>query len=348
MSESILKRHYKGRFAPSPTGPLHKGSLLTALASYLDAKGHQGQWLVRIEDIDQTRCKAQWSSIILEQLQHFGLLSDEPIVYQTQRLSLYQQAFQKLLDFELIYPCSCSRKQIQDDWAHQSRSPSNESDGLQLPVYSGRCRKQAADPSKPCAWRLHVAKAKQYGLISEHQKFQHSIDIKSLSQEQAIIQWQDRLLGLQSQAIVQEVGDFVVRRADGLFAYQLAVVVDDLEQGITDIVRGQDLLDNTARQLLLQSCLRPSSPTDTTPGNQTANWKYLHVPLVLHTDGKKLSKQNGAQALDLHQDPMLALNEVALLLGLPAQDRKTKIQTALHNWLPYWRQKYIFGKVLSY
>jgi glutamyl-Q tRNA(Asp) synthetase len=185
------------------------------------------------------------------------------------------------------------------------------------------------------AWRLKSDLA--FAIWQNQNHKQNSAD---QTQENSLLNWHDRLLGDQSQNLVNEVGDFVVRRADGLFAYQLAVVVDDIQQGVTDIVRGQDLVDNTARQLALYACLSQESYTSTS--SPLPPWRYMHIPLVLHTDGEKLSKQNGAQALNTHENPLIALNEAALFIGLPSQELCTNTSTALQNWTLYWYQKYIF------
>lgn len=317
---------YKGRFAPSPTGPLHAGSLLTALASYLDAKAHGGQWIIRIEDIDSTRCQDQWSQAILHQLDFYGLRSDEEVVYQSKRLPLYQKAFEQLQQLNLIYPCSCSRKQIQLYLENQTQHPQH------LAIYLGPCKTQAAKPNHAWAWRLRSDAAVAMWQ-NKNLQTQANSNLKN-----SCILWQDRLLGEQSQDLIHEVGDFVIKRSDGLFAYQLAVVVDDLDQGITDIVRGQDLADNTARQLALLSCL-------STTAKVLPIWRYFHCPLVLHTDGEKLSKQNGAKPLSTTENPLIALNCAALQLGLPTQALHIPLATALVNWTLNWHQKIAFEKI---
>ncbi|MDN3920170.1 tRNA glutamyl-Q(34) synthetase GluQRS [Roseateles violae] len=259
---------YIGRFAPSPTGPLHAGSLVAALASWLDARAHGGRWLLRIEDVDLPRCAPGNDEIILGQLARCGLLPDEPPVWQSRRGDLYAQALQRLVDAGLAYGCACSRKDI------AALAPPTRHGEL---VYPGTCR--AGTGGRPArAWRLRTAGA-------------------------GCIEWQDRRLGRQRQDLEREVGDFVLKRADGLWAYQLAVVVDDAEQGISDIVRGEDLADNTPRQVFLQRLLGLPTP------------RYLHTPLVLGANGEKLSKQNGAAALAL-EDPVAALRAAAAVLGL--------------------------------
>lgn len=263
---------YRGRFAPSPTGPLHAGSLVAALASWLDARAHEGVWLVRIEDVDKPRCVPGADQDILRQLALCGLLPDEEPVWQSGRGAIYQEALDRLVAAGQAYPCACSRKDIELAW--QARGVERPRHG-EL-VYPGTCR-DGLHGRAARAWRFRVPDA---GLA-----------------------WSDRRLGLQRQDVATEVGDFVLKRADGLFAYQLAVVVDDAAQGITDIVRGEDLADNTPRQLLLQRALGIAPP------------RYLHTPLVLGANGEKLSKQNGAAPLDL-SDPPRAVATAARALGL--------------------------------
>lgn len=264
---------YRGRFAPSPTGPLHDGSLVAALASWLDARAHGGAWLVRIEDVDSPRCPPGTGELILGQLAALGLHPDEPPVWQSRRGDRYQAALDRLIASGQAYGCACTRAEIAAAY-ERSLGPRPKHGEL---VYPGTCRHGThGRPAR--AWRFRV---------------------------QGRIDWQDRRLGMQSQQLDTEVGDFVLRRADGLWAYQLAVVVDDAEQGITDIVRGEDLADNTPRQIALQRALGLPTP------------RYLHTPLVLAADGHKLSKQNGAAALDLG-DPAARLREAAARLGLQA------------------------------
>ena len=269
---------YTGRFAPSPTGLLHAGSLVAALASWLDARAHGGRWLVRIEDVDTPRCVPGADPAILQQLAACGLAPDGPVLWQSQRGEHYAAALQNLVNQGWAYPCGCSRKEIESAQAVARHSAA---------VYPGTCREGLK--GKPArAWRLNV------------QAVQTALGLP------AITHWRDRRLGPQQQNVCAEVGDFVLRRADGLWAYQLAVVVDDAEQGVSHVVRGEDLADNTARQIVLQQALGLPTP------------QYLHTPLVLGADGEKLSKQNGALALDL-TDPLKALGQAAQVLGLPAQ-----------------------------
>jgi glutamyl-Q tRNA(Asp) synthetase len=286
-----VKANYIGRFAPSPTGPLHAGSLVAALASWLDARAQGGQWLVRIEDVDTTRCLVGMDQTILQQLSDCGLHGDQAVVYQTQRTHLYQSALDALIAKGRAYPCACSRKDIEQSLQSSGQVKLRHTEL----VYPGSCRAGLQGRS-PRAWRLRVADEP--------------------------VQWTDRRLGAQVQDVAAELGDFILKRADGCHAYQLAVVVDDAAQGITDVVRGEDLADNTARQILLQRALGLPTP------------RYLHTPLVLGQDGKKLSKQNGAQALNL-QEPLAALNEAARALGL--HPRTGAIPDALANWAAQWK-----------
>jgi len=275
--ESGQTRRYRGRFAPSPTGPLHRGSLVTALASWLDARAHDGVWIVRMEDLDEPRCIPGAADDILATLTRLGLHSDEPIVWQSQRHAVYEDALASLTASGLVYPCGCTRREIADSLTREHARHSTL-------AYPGTCRDGLH--GKPArAWRLRVPDGNA-----------------------ACIDFDDRWMGPQSQDLATEVGDFVLKRADGQWAYQLAVVVDDEAQHITDVVRGTDLLDSTARQIYLQQCLGAATP------------RYLHVPLVMADDGEKLSKQNGAAALSLDSDEavLAALQDAATHLGLPA------------------------------
>jgi len=291
----MLATHYIGRFAPSPTGPLHAGSLVAALASWLDARAHGGRWLVRIEDVDIPRSIDGADRMILQQLADFGLLPDEPPWHQSDRLADYQRALDSLIASGIAYPCACSRKEIEASlMAHgQTRARNSER------VYPGTCR-NGLQGRAARAWRLRV-----------HEGEHH---------------WTDRRLGPQMQDVAQAVGDFILKRADGQFAYQLAVVVDDGAQGITHIVRGEDLADNTARQILLQRALDLPTP------------QYLHTPLVLNALGEKLSKQSGAPALQTNE-ALLELNAAARTLGLQVQS------SSLGDWLAeataQWRARWL-------
>ena len=294
----MSQQGYIGRFAPSPTGPLHAGSLVAALASWLDARAHGGQWLVRIEDVDTPRCVPGAADTILQQLATCGLVPDAPPVYQSQRCALYQQALDQLTRAGLAYPCGCTRQDIASALANSGHARERHGEL----VYPGTCR--GGLRGKPArAWRFLTSPAGQSAEVS----------------------WTDRRLGLQTQNVSEQVGDFVLRRADGLWAYQLAVVVDDAAQCITDVVRGEDLADNTARQILLQRALGLPTP------------RYLHTPLVRGANGEKLSKQNGAQAL-LLSDPLDALNAAAACLNLLAASGT--LTEALAQWVKQWTQQW--------
>ena len=284
---------YVGRFAPSPTGPLHAGSLVAALASWLDAKAHGGQWLVRIEDVDTPRCMLGADQTILQQLAACGLFPDAPPVYQSQRGHLYRNALDQLIMQSLAYPCGCSRQEIEHAIAPSERQQARHGEL----IYPGTCR-GGLNSKKARSWRFLADFHLPNKPLAQQIRAQAAPDSIAHS-----VHWTDRLLGPQTQNVSTEVGDFVLRRADSLWAYQLAVVVDDAAQGITHIVRGQDLADNTARQILLQRALG------------LPPLQYLHMPLVLDVNGEKLSKQNGAQALSL-QVPVSALVDAGRHLGV--------------------------------
>lgn len=291
--------NYIGRFAPSPTGPLHAGSLVAALASWLDARAHRGRWLVRIEDIDAPRCEPGCDEMILGQLAICGLIGDDAPMRQSARSNAYEDALALLAAAGHVYPCACSRREIEEhlitlgflQGRHQER------------VYPGTCRKGLA--GKP-ARSMRV--------------------LTSMGSEDVRIRWRDRRLGAQHQNVAREVGDFVLKRADGQFTYQLAVVIDDAYQGVTHVVRGEDLADNTARQIDLQRLLGVPTPA------------YLHTPLVRDARGEKLSKQHGAPALDVSR-PLAALHAAALVLDLDAPDAPdaaTWLARAVPRWAARW------------
>ena len=297
---------YRGRFAPSPTGPLHAGSLVAALGSWLDARKNQGQWLLRIEDLDTPRCIPGASEQIQAQLIACGLFWDEKIIYQSKRQAAYQKALEQLNEAKCLYSCACSRQTIANTLANLGiTTPRN-----QEMVYPGTCRpadlignpKEILEKSKT-AWRIALP-------------------------QDCLIEFQDLALGPQTQNLPTEVGDFVLRRSDGLFTYQLAVVVDDAEQSITHIVRGKDLLSNTARQIYLQSLLGYAKP------------EYLHLPLVLDERGEKLSKQTLATQINTQDEKhaLMELRKAAKHLGLknlPDSDNTTIAEwllAATHAW----------------
>lgn len=287
---------YIGRFAPTPSGPLHAGSLVAALASWLDARAHGGRWLVRVEDLDGPRTAPGAEDEILRQLQALGLVPDAPPLRQSTRGAHYARALQALRDAGHAYPCGCTKREIEAELAALGR-PSQR--GAEL-VYPGTCRNGLQGrPAR--AWRLRCG-------------------------ENVHIAWHDRRLGPQQQDVTRTVGDFVLQRADGPWAYQLAVVVDDADQGITDVVRGEDLADNSARQIHLQRLLGLPTP------------RYLHTPLVLDARGEKLSKSNGAPALDV-SDPLVALRAAGDVLQLPRSDATTP-ERWLADAVPPWRRRW--------
>lgn len=239
---------YRGRFAPTPSGPLHFGSLIAAVGSYLQARRAGGEWWLRIEDLDPPRTVPGAADDILRTLEAFGFRWDGPVVYQSQRTEAYRAAFDSLRAAGAIYPCTCSRSEI----ALRARS------GPAGPIYPGTCRAGAA-PDRPRSWRVRTAGAE--------------------------IQLMDAVQGLVRVDLAQEVGDFVVLRADGVYAYHLALVVDDAAAGVTEVVRGQDLLSCTPPQILLQRRLGLITPD------------YLHLPIAVNRQGQKLSKQTFAPAI---------------------------------------------------
>ena len=281
---------YRGRFAPTPSGPLHFGSLVAALGSCLDARAQGGAWVLRIEDVDPPRVRAGAEAAILRSLSVFGFEWDGPVTRQSCNGAAYQAALDRLDALGLVYGCRCSRKEI----AEAGRR------GVDGPVYPGTCRERGwrGEGGQAPAWRLRVP------------------DIR--------VGFQDRLLGRVACDIARECGDFVLKRADGAFAYQLAVVVDDADQGITHVVRGADLLVSTPRQIVLQRGL--GVPT---PG-------YLHLPVVLDADGQKLSKQTLAAPLD-DAAPLPALLQAARFLGMRPPAAVASV-AAFWAWAPgAWR-----------
>jgi glutamyl-Q tRNA(Asp) synthetase len=251
---------YRGRFAPSPTGPLHLGSLVAALGSWLRARSQNGAWLIRMEDLDPPREVPGAAQNIIETLAAFGMESDEPIVYQSSRTDLYRHAFEKLQATGHVFPCWCSRADLE------------RTNGL----HRGDCVARS-DSSRSPAWRLRAP--------------------------DLCVQFDDFVCGAQSQNLRDDAGDFVIRRVEGWFAYQLAVIVDDAAASISEVVRGADLLDSTPRQIYLQRLLGYPQPS------------YLHLPLVLDAAGQKLSKQDRARPVD-GSDPVPALREAMRFLGL--------------------------------
>ena len=279
---------YIGRFAPSPTGPMHFGTLVAAVASYLQAKTHKGLWLLRIEDVDITRSVTNVDTHIIKSLEDFGFEWDGDIIYQSLRTDFYETALACLSHKKMLFPCTCSRKYL------------SSVDEFQISdLYPGTCRDKTLPYEKEHALRLKVEDKK--------------------------IIFTDSVMGLQQENIASECGDFVVKRRDGLFAYQLAVVVDDALQNITEVVRGNDLLHSTARQIYLQQLLGYSTP------------QYMHLPLVLGANGKKLSKSDGSTAIN-DNNPTPALFHALLHLGqqppssLKHESLDTLWQWAIRHW----------------
>ncbi|MBW3863764.1 tRNA glutamyl-Q(34) synthetase GluQRS [Neisseria meningitidis] len=281
---------YTGRFAPSPTGLLHIGSLLTAVASYADARSNGGKWLVRMEDLDPPREMPGAASHILHTLEAFGFEWDGEVAYQSRRYALYEETLCRLKTAGLVYPCHCSRK----DWQAGAR---RGADGF---VYNGRCRHPGQRPApqgKQPAWRIRVPDRD--------------------------IGFSDGIVGGYAQNLARDIGDFVLLRADGYWAYQLAVVADDAEQGVTHIVRGQDLLVSTPRQIYLQQCLDVPTP------------QYAHLPLLTNAQGQKWSKQTLAPALDLNRREQL-LRQVFRYLNLPEAPEADRPAELLDWAVAHW------------
>lgn len=278
---------YRGRFAPSPTGPLHFGSLIAALASYCDARAADGEWIVRIEDVDTPRARPGSERSILATLERYGFEWDGPVIRQSERTALYSAALEELQAQGELYACACARRELET-------APIGAGGER---VYPGTCRAgvRTAHPRRAArAWRMRVGSAR--------------------------IDWRDRLQGPQAQDLARDVGDFVVLRADGLFSYQLAVIVDDGAQGITDVVRGADLIASTARQMLLQQRLGLASPS------------YLHVPIAIGGTGEKLSKQTHAAPLPAAPLPALIAAWRFLEQPLPADSGAPATLAEFWQW----------------
>ena len=294
---------YVGRFAPSPTGLLHIGSLLTAVASYLDARSREGRWLVRMEDLDPPREMPGAAAAILSALEAFELHWDGEVVYQSKRHHLYAAALARLKAQELVYPCFCSRKMV------QAEAQGIGVDGI---IYGGRCAFLSANmhlcTEKTPAWRLRT-----------------STDITGFV---------DEIQGSEQQCLGKDIGDFILLRADGFWAYQLAVVVDDAEQGINHVVRGQDLLLSTPRQIYLQQLLGFSQPA------------YAHLPLLTNTLGQKWSKQTQAPSLDLRQREVL-LRQVLTYLGQSPAPEVDSLSDLLSWAVQHWQLSLVSPQAIT-
>ncbi|MDD5383839.1 MAG: tRNA glutamyl-Q(34) synthetase GluQRS [Gallionella sp.] len=288
---------YRGRFAPSPTGPLHFGSLSAAVGSYLDAKHHHGIWLVRMEELDTPRCVPGSAADILRTLEVFGLRWDESVIYQSQRTDAYEQVLQRLQALGSTYQCACTRREIADSALH----------GIDGQIYPGTCRKGVQAGREGRAWRVHT--------------------------DDSLVEFDDTLQGHIRQHLESEIGDFVVKRADGLFAYQLAVVVDDAFQGITHVVRGSDLLYSTPRQIYLQRLLGFDTPA------------YMHLPIAVNAQGEKLSKQTLAPAITADDiiATLIAVLEF-LLQQPPAELRQGNVEEVLKWAVANWQPEVLAGQ----
>lgn len=282
---------YIGRFAPSPTGPLHFGSLVAAVASYCEAKTHHGKWLLRMEDLDKPREVKGAANTILKQLVAFGFEWDDAIVYQSQRSELYAEALALLKNQQLVYPCTCTRKEIADSSTHI---------GIEGAVYPGTCLSHALKENTAMAWRMKTP-------------------------NQALC-FNDAVQGKVCQNLHQDIGDFILKRADGLFAYQLAVVVDDAAQGITHIVRGADLLDSTPRQIYLQQMLHYQTP------------HYAHLPVACNAAGEKLSKQTLAAPINTENAAYHLFQSLQFLGQSPPSSLQFETHQNIWQWaISHWQ-----------
>lgn len=284
---------YRGRFAPSPTGPLHFGSLVAAVGSHADARASRGEWLVRMEDLDPPREVPGAADAILRAIEAFGMEWDGTVLYQSTRIEAYREALDRLAAAKLTYPCGCTRREIADSALRFGAQSPGEV------VYPGTCRNGLPPGRAPRSVRLRV--------------------------DETMIEFDDAIQGRNQQHLGREVGDFVLRRADGHFAYQLAVVVDDADQGITDVVRGADLLDSTARQIFLQRCL--GAPTI----------RYCHLPVATDTTGEKLSKQTLAAPVDPTHPAETLTQALAFLGHTPPAGSSRAGTSALWDWaIAHW------------
>jgi len=290
MDKTLPTGRIRGRFAPSPTGPLHFGSLVAALGSFLEARHQGGEWWVRMEDVDVPRTVPGSAEAILRTLERCGLLWDGLVLYQSQRTAHYQAALDELLCAGLAYPCSCTRRDLAD-------CPRGRDGAL---IYPGYCRNGPRHPARPCAMRLRLP--------------------------DTLLTFQDAIQGEYRQQLANEVGDVVIRRADGLFAYQLAVVVDDADQGVTEVIRGSDLLDSTPRQIYLQHLLGLPTP------------RYGHLPVVVDAHGNKLSKQTHAPPIDDRNPGSALWNALEFLRQSPPPELANSPSGEILAWaLAHWR-----------
>ena len=281
---------YTGRFAPSPTGPLHFGSLVAAVGSYLQARQQQGKWLLRIDDIDPKKKKKGAADNIIRTLEQFGFEWDEQVLYQSARYSYYQDVVDDLVKQKLAYPCSCSRNSILKKTGQQKGEI----------IYPGFCRNGPLKKSSTYSIRLRT----------KHEQ----------------IRFNDTLMGAFAVDLENEQGDFIIQRRDRFFSYHLASAIDDAEQGITEVVRGSDLLNCTASQLYVQQVLNLTSP------------QYCHLPLAINPSGQKLSKQNHARAIDPQHAVRLLVKTLKFLGQMPSKELITTNKEEVWNWaIKHWR-----------
>ena len=301
-NSSPVKQTYIGRFAPSPTGPLHFGSLVSALSSYLDARHNHGKWLLRIEDLDPPREQAGASQAILQCLEDHGLHWDDSVVYQSQRWHIYEQYLERLRAQDLLYRCDCTRQDLQSING----------------IYTGHCRKRQVDPSFPHSLRL-----KLYDLPPH---------IEPVAPTDNELCFTDLIQGRQRQNLRTEAGDQILKRKDSLYAYQLGVVVDDIEQGITHIIRGSDLLDVTGRQIFMFTLLGAPIPN------------FGHVTLATQPNGQKLSKQNLAPELKSANASINLWQALAFLGQNPPKELYGTTPIELLDWgKQHWQRSAIRG-----
>lgn len=285
-----------GRYAPSPTGPLHFGSLLAALASFCSARAQGGRWRLRVDDLDQPRVTAGADRAIIDTLAAFELNHDGPVMYQSRRIGAYTDAVARLRQVGQAFDCGCTRREARSGAA-----------GIEGPIYPGTCRNGLPAGRQTRSVRLHV--------------------------DHDAIGTDDRFQGRYVQDLASDVGDFVIRRADGITAYQLATVVDDAAQGVTEVIRGADLLSSTPRQIWIQRCLDLPRPA------------YGHIPLAVNETGEKLGKRSGALALD-GSARTARLVECLALLGQkpPARLRRQPVQGVIRWAVDNWRADAVPGR----
>lgn len=320
-------RNYRGRFAPSPSGPLHFGSLVSAVGSYLEARINGGVWLVRMEDIDLPRTMAGAADNILQTLERFGLCWDESVLYQSRRNDAYREALQHLQRSGAAYPCVCSRKEIADSALR----------GIEGQIYPGTCRNRLEAGKQARAWRVRTDNI-SFSREGDESWRRGTVEPESNSRRSAplglngIMVFNDALQGRITQHLESEIGDFVVLRADGLFAYQLAVVVDDAHQKITHVVRGADLLISTPRQIHLQRMLGLNTPA------------YMHLPIVVNAQGEKLSKQTLAAPVDARDASAVLVRVLEFLRQQPPVELAAGKPAEILEWaIKHWNPQPLSG-----